>query len=252
MKIEELANKYYNKLTDNDHEILEYIIKEQNKCQKLTCEQLALKCHISRATLLRFCKKLDLNSFAELKYILKSSNSLADISSNIDIDDVCEIYHKMIEEIKKHKYKEICSLIYNSENIYIYGTGNAQKAEAEEFKRIFLSGGKCIIDLFDFGEIELAQTVFTKKDLFIIISLSGETVEGIKILNLIENTNINILSITRWDNNTIARMCKNNLYVGTKTLKGYKNLSYEMTAAFYVLLDILFVNYLEFVRSLES
>ena len=69
----------------------------------------------------------------------------------------------------------MCSLIYNTKSIYIYGTGNAQKAEAEEFKRIFLSAGKCVIDLFDLGEVQFMQNKFADKDLFVIVSLSGET-----------------------------------------------------------------------------
>ena len=92
------------------------------------------------------------------------------------------------------------------------------------------------------------QNKFSDKDLFVIISLSGETSEGIQILKAIESTKIKTLSITRFENNTIARICKDNLYVSTKMLHGLQNLSYEMTAAFYVLLDILFVNYLEYTR----
>ena len=118
----------------------------------------------------------------------------------------------------------------------------------EEFKRIFLSAGKCVIDLFDLGEVQFMQNKFADKDLFVIVSLSGETAEGIQILKAIESTKIKTLSITRFENNTIARICKDNLYVSTKMLHGLQNLSYEMTAAFYVLLDILFVNYLEYTR----
>lgn len=251
MKIEELINTNYDKLTQNDHQIFNYIINNKEACEEMTCEQLAEKCHISRATLLRFCRKVGLNSFAELKYLLKSSDSKAYEKSNLDIEEACKTYHKIIDEIKEHKYNDICSLIYNAENIYIYGTGNAQKAEGEEFKRIFLSAGKCVIDLFDLGEVKLMQKKFTSKDLFVIISLSGETAEGIKVLKSIESTEINTLSITRFQNNTIARMCKDNLYVSTKMLQGFKDISYELTAAFYVLLDILFVNYLEYVRGRE-
>lgn len=248
MKIEELINNNYDKLTQNDHQIFTYIINNQESCKEMTCEQLAEKCHVSRTTLLRFCRKLELNSFAELKYLLKSSDLKTYGKSRLDIEEACQTYHKIIDEIKEHKYTDICSLIYNVETIYIYGTGNAQKAEAEEFKRIFLSAGKCVIDLFDLGEVQLMQKKFTNKDLFVIISLSGETSEGINILKSIENTEINTLSITRFENNTIARMCKNNLYVSTKMLQGFKDITYELTAAFYVLLDILFVNYLEYVR----
>lgn len=249
MKIDELVTSNYDNLTQNEHQIYKYISKNKDKCKELTCEQLAEKCHVSRTTLLRFCRKLNLNSFAELKYLLKTSNQKNE-KSNFDIEEVCDSYHKTIDEIKHHYYKNICSLIYKAKTIYIYGTGNAQKSEAEEFKRIFLSAGKCVIDLFDLGEVGLIKSKFSECDLFVIISLSGETSEGIEILKSIESTKINTISITRFENNTIARMCKENLYVSTKMLHGFKELSYEMTAAFYVLLDILFVNYLEYVRSI--
>lgn len=250
MKIDKLVNDNYQKLTQNDQQIFMYISKNIVECREMTCEELSEKCHISRTTLLRFCRKLNLNSFADLKYLLKSSYSNESKKSNIDINEACKTYHKIIDEIKEYKYESICSLIYNTETIYIYGTGNAQKAEAEEFKRIFLAAGKCVIDLFDLGEVQLMQKRFSDKDLFVVISLSGETIDGINILKSIETTKINTLSITRFENNTIARMCKENLYVSTKMLHGLNDLDYEMTAAFYVLLDILFVNYLEYVRGL--
>lgn len=248
MKMDELINNNYDKLTQNEHQIFNYIINNQQECREMTCEQIADKCHVSRTTLLRFCRKLNLNSFAELKYVLKSVDSKVYENTNLDIEEASKTYHKIIDEIKEHEYINVCSLIYNAETIYIYGTGNAQKAEAEEFKRIFLSTGKCVIDLFDLGEVQLVQNKFTDKDLFVIISLSGETTEGIQILKTIESSKINTVSITRFENNTISRICKDNIYVSTKMLHGLQNLSYEMTAAFYVLLDILFVNYLEYIR----
>ena len=70
MKIDELINKNYDKLTQNDHQIFNYIINNQKQCKEMTCEQISDKCHVSRTTLLRFCRKLDLNSFAELKYMI--------------------------------------------------------------------------------------------------------------------------------------------------------------------------------------
>ena len=252
MKIDELVNENYDKLTENDYQIFKYISKNKSEVSELTSDELAKKCHVSRTTLLRFCHKLDLKSFAELKYLLKSQEYTEDQSLNIDIEEACRSYHKIIDEMIKYKYTDICSLIYNAETIYIYGTGNAQKAEAEAFKHMFLSMGKCVINLFDLGEIQFMQSKFESKDLFIIISLSGETLGGIDILKSIETTNISTLSMTRFDNNTIARMCKYNLYVETKMLHGYKNLNYEMAAAFYVLLDILFVNYLDYVRGIKD
>ncbi len=252
MKIDELINNNYNILTPNDQQVFKYILNNKEKCKNMTSQQLADACHISRTTLLRFCRKLDLNSFAELKYLLKSLDIETNKSTSIDIDEACDNYHKIIDEIKNREYEDICSLIYKANTVYIYGTGNAQKAESEEFKRIFLAAGKCVIDLFDLGEVQMMQNQFADKDLFVIISLSGETAEGVNILKSILNTKINTISITRFENNTIARMCTNNLYVSTKKLQGFHNICYELTAAFYVLLDIIFVKYLEYIRRISE
>ena len=45
-------------------------------------------------------------------------------------------------------------------------------------------------------------------------------------------------------NNTMARMCRYNLYAGTRMISGGGEPGYEMVAAFYILLDMLSVNYL--------
>lgn len=252
MKLEELVNKAKVPLTPTEKTILNQILAAPQRAQSQSCEELAESCHVSRTTLLRFCRKLGLKSFAELHYVLTLKIEEEQPPDELDIKEACTAYHRMVEEISQYRYEEICRLIFQSDTIYVYGTGNAQKAEAEELKRIFLAVGKCVIDLFDLGEVEFASLEFSPGDLFVVISLSGETPMGITVLEAIEHTGIKTLSLTRWDNNTIARLCSHNLYVGTRTLHGFKNLSYEMTAAFYVLLDILFIHYLEYVRKVEA
>lgn len=248
MRIEELLNEHYNRLTENDAEILKYISRNRKTAAELTSEELAKECHVSRTTLLRFCQKLELKSFAELKYLLKSQEDEKEAESGTDMEVICQSYHHIIDELKRYDYREVCRLIQKAETIYIYGTGNAQKAEADTFKLMFLSIGKCVMDLYDLGEIRLMENRFSEKDLFIVISLSGETGAGIEILKSVKSTNIHTLSITRFDNNSIARICDHNLYVETRMTHGYQNLNYEITAPFYVLLDILYVNYLDYIR----
>lgn len=246
MKIEELLNQYYDNLTPNDREIMNLILKNKRKASQLSSTDLAGFCHVSRTTLLRMIKKLSLQSFTEFKFLLSNEESES-AADGLEWREVIDNYHNMIDDLKKMDYGPICQLIYQAQNIYLYGTGNEQKSISEEFKRIFLNFGKCCMDLFDYGECEFAKQNFTEHDVFIIISLSGETREGIELLKLVQNTPIQTLSITRWNNNTIARMCGSNLYAGTKMLNGMEAQPYEVVSAFYVLLDILSVNYLEFI-----
>lgn len=91
------------------------------------------------------------------------------------------------------------------------------------------------------------KNTFVTNDLFIIISLSGETKEGIEIIKNIQGY-IKTLSITRLENNTISSLCEQNLYVTTQKLNKFQQSSYELVGVFYALLDILFANYIEYIR----
>ena len=244
MKLEELINRNYDAFTQNDRQVVSYILANKSLIVGATSQEAADGCHVSRATLLRVCKKMGLQNFAELKYLLKYQDGAVDGRADADMDAVIENYHGLIDDLKKADYSRVCRLIHEADRIFIYGTGNEQKAVAEEFKRIFLMFGKCTVDLFDYGEVEFAAKHFTSSDLFVIISLSGETPEGIRILRMIEYTGIRRVSLTRWKNNTIAGLCEYNLYAGTRVLDACRDMSYEMMAAFYILLDVLSVHYL--------
>lgn len=243
MKLEELMNTHYLQLNENDHSVLQNIIKHQSDYAAFSCEQMAKACHISRATLLRITHKLGLTSFSDLKLILKQEP----IISTTDAIDMYDSFHTLIDELKKFSYHAICEVLFHCKTIYIYGTGNEQKALASEFKRIFLTVGKCVIDLFDEGEVAFLKDTFCKEDVFVIISLSGETKEGIAILKMLAATPIQTISITRLQNNTISSLCEQHLYVATKTIK-----EYELVSAFYVLIDLLFIHYLDYQKELKQ
>lgn len=243
MKLEILMNTHFDELNNNDKQALKYIISHRENLMNASCEQIAEECHISRATLLRICRKISLQSFSELKYILKEE--IIKEEPQLDFERVCESYHLMIQGLKKISFTTICDRIDKAKTIYIYGTGNEQKSIAQEFKRIFLFAGKCVIDLYDYGEIEFARQGFKEEDLFVIISLSGETAEGIKIMKDLQSL-VHTLSITRLQNNAISSLSECNLYAATHTLKGIQYSSYELVGIFYALLDLLFMNYLDY------
>lgn len=247
MKLDEIIDKNYDCLTATDQMIVQQIRQDKEEIKDLNSTQTAKRLGISRTSLVRLMKKLGISSYAEFKLILKQEKE--DIKhSKIEMDTIIQDYHNMIEELKNYDYSTICQQIYDAQTIYLYGSGNEQKAIIEEFKRIFLIMGKWCVDLFDYGEIEFAAKDFSDQDLFIVVSLSGENEEVLRTMRMVLGTKIHTLSMTRWKNNSLARMTENNLYVGTKMIDQNKEHSYEMIAAFYILLDILSVRYLDTAR----
>lgn len=246
MHLEELVNQKYDSLTANDREMLTAIFRDKQAVRKMNSTQLASFLHVSRTTLVRLMKKLDIDSYTEFKLLLNRKEEQA--ACVYDLQDIVKEYHGMIDELKKYDYSNICEIIYRADTIYLYGTGNEQKTIAEEFKRIFLTFGKICIDLFDLGEVLLARERFMDNDLFLAISLSGENRDAIEVVRAVQEVGIRTMALTRWANNSLARISKDNLYVGTKTISHTSGQSYEMVAAFYILLDILSVRYLEYTE----
>lgn len=248
MKLEELVNTYYDILSYNEKLVIDYILNHQEEVSTSTSEEVARQCGVTRPTLLRTLKKLTVEGYSELKYLLQQ-NSIKEIDT-IANDTIYTHYLQMIEDIFSKDYQEVCKVLYTARHIYVYGTGNEQKSIAEEFKRMMFSLGKGVVDFYDQGEVEFQKNVFSKEDIFIVISMSGETSKAIDILKTIKHTGIVLLSITRLKNNTIARMCGYNLYVGTKTISLDQKDGYEIMTSFYVLLDGLFVAYLQYIKEL--
>lgn len=247
MKLDEIIDKNYDCLTSTDQLIVQEIRRDKEEIKNLNSIQTAKRLGISRTSLVRLMKKLGISSYAEFKLILKQEKE-DNSHSKIEMNTIIQDYHNMIEELKNYDYSTVCQQIYDAQTIYLYGSGNEQKAIIEEFKRIFLIMGKWCVDLFDYGEIEFAKKDFKENDVFIVVSLSGENEEVLRAMRLVLGTNIHTLSMTRWKNNSLARMTENNLYVGTKMIDQNKESSYEMIAAFYILLDILSVKYLATVK----
>ena len=99
------------------------------------------------------------------------------------------------------------------------------------------------VEVFDLGELRLAFSHAHQDDLLVVISLSGESPEALAIAQEGMLFGMRTLSLTRLDNNALARACDENLFVGTIVLQSDQSLNYELIAAFYILLEMLSLSY---------
>lgn len=196
MRLESLVNKNYDLLTANDREMVNRIFRDKESVRGMNSTQLAAYLNVSRTTFVRFMKKMGIDTFAEFRLLLAEEERKPE-GSVFNMADIVDNYHGMIDELKRHDYSKVCRMIADAGTIYLYGSGNEQKAIAEEFKRIFLIFGKYCVDLFDFGETEFARERFRKNDLFIAISLSGESPEAIRVMRCVQGAEIRTLQRVR-------------------------------------------------------
>ena len=167
MKLDEIIDKNYDCLTSTDQLIVQEIRRDKEEIKNLNSIQTAKRLGISRTSLVRLMKKLGISSYAEFKLILKQEKE-DNSHSKIEMNTIIQDYHNMIEELKNYDYSTVCQQIYDAQSIYLYGSGNEQKAIIEEFKRIYNMDLICTYVLSPvYGQIEPKELVqFVKDNMF--------------------------------------------------------------------------------------
>lgn len=250
MVLDELVNKYYSRLNENDLYIWSYIVKNKKECMFLTIDQLASKCNVSRTTVLRFAQKISLKGYSELKVYLKWEKD-AIVDTNLDyIDIISKDVQKFVEDFRKKDFTYVCSLIHTAKRIFIYGSGALQNIVASEMQRIFLLNDEMAINISGETEMKFVSNHITADDLVILISVSGES-EGMRnIAQTLRVKNVPIVSITRMKNNDLAKICDESLYTNTSFMDINENVNYETVSLFFVLVEMLFLNYAAYKKKL--
>ena len=243
MKLDELVNKYYNILNENDIYIWNYISKHRDVCHNLTITELAEKCNVSHTTIMRFSKKLSLKGFSELKFHLKLEQETITQQETECVDTIVLSYHKFIEDMKNLNCNEICHKISKAKNIYIFSTGVLQSTVSIEMRRIFLNAGIAMHMFNDKHESEMLLNVVTKDDLVIIISLSGNSSTAVTLVQNLKMMSVPTLSITELSKNKLSSLSYFNLYISTTKISVGLGNSYTTTTMFFILIEMLFLKF---------
>lgn len=254
MKIDELINKYYDRLTQNDLHIWKYINSNKEECCNLSIHELAARCNVSKTTILRFAKKLSLQGYSELKVYLNweknyiSEENLDDVS----VDNICDSWKSSIDEIKEKDFTDINQMIYRSKRVFVYGTGTLQVGVAKELKRMFLYCGEIFHIVEGGNETEMILNNITSDDLFILISLTGSSNSAIKLAKQLLVKNIPFISITKLKNNELARMSTKSIYIATSVVEFGNGIFHEASNLFFILAEVLFLRYASYKKKIDG
>lgn len=118
-----------------DYQIANYILNNINSLSDITAENIALTCNTSKASVSRFCKRVGLNGFPELKYYLNHyelSVNKYDFSGSDDDN----ILHSYLHTVSRHIHQlttnldfdiidEITNDIHRYSNVIIAGTSQS-------------------------------------------------------------------------------------------------------------------------------
>lgn len=254
MTLDEVVNIKYDSLNDSDLYIWRYISAHREECAKLTIEELAKRCCVSRTTVLRFSKKLNLEGFSELKYYLRneSVSALPGKVQQIDLDTLINNHEVMLKELKNKNFGHICEMIENAGRVVVVATGTVQRLLAQEMQRAFLRAGIFMTVIAGKSEMENLPRWIMEDDLVILITLSGENPDIKGLAKELAIKKSSTISITKLASNSVSKLVDEPIYIFSGNIElqnaDGEESSYMSLTMFFALIEIMYIKYYNYIQ----
>ena len=221
MRLEEIINQHRSELNDTDMLIYKYILQHRSEARHISIHLLAKNCAVSSATIVRFAQKLGFDGFGDLKAVLKLEEGERSYYSEDVLEDLRSFYAQTTERVLKRNF--------DSASIY-------EISGHEEFTS--LSKG------------------LTPDDLFIFVSLSGETPTVVDFARQLRLLDVPFISITKLHDNTLASLSTVNLYVSPARFQLYdaddERTAFQSMLPYFMLVEVWYVKYRMYLQGKEE
>lgn len=244
MKLDELVNENLDKLNPTDLIVWRYICAHKKECCYISIYDIAKSCNVSRTTVLRFAKKLSLDGFSDLKMMLKMDVNQAREKPSMDLAQAAiNLCHKVGEEIAKQDFTRLNKLLHHAKRVFVFASGHVQKNVSNEILRLFVNCNIFIYEIKGSSEFDTILKFATPDDLFIVVSLSGESKSVVELAQKLHTYKIPVISITRLKSNTLALLSTENIYITPVELPASLDVNYESLVGFFLVVEMWFVSY---------
>ncbi|MEG0709838.1 MAG: MurR/RpiR family transcriptional regulator [Longicatena sp.] len=229
IKLREFRN-----LPSAENEVRKFVLKNAKKVLTMTVYDVAKESYTSPATVVRLCKKLETKGFNQFKILLAAeinafdfmnlelldtTNILKNDTPTTIVDKITNIAIQSIEETRIlaniSELKEVAEKLLSADIIDLFGVG-ASNIVALDATYKFMRIGKNV-SCYQLSDRQYVQAVNSSSNhIGIIFSYSGETLEMIKILNILQKNGCPVVAITCSSSNTLAKLADFSLPVSTR------------------------------------
>ncbi len=208
-------------LTAKEKKISKYILQHLDKIVYMNTYQIADKCKVSQASVVRFAKKLGYSGFPEFKISFGRDMGRRDVEEKINFiyEDIQET-DELDDLIKKIAYansniiqdtysildtntvKEAVEIIKNARKIFILGAGYSGIVAKDFHYKLGELGMNSICEA-DY-HIQLASiSTLNENDVVFVISQGGKTVDIYNLVKEAKKRKAKIISVTQMSSNPI-------------------------------------------------
>lgn len=197
------------KLTDVELLIYNYIMQNSQSIRYMTIRELADAVHVSTSAIVRFCKKLNCEGYAEFKVQFKIYLEETKVKQPLnDISEIINYFQSVNNEEFERNISKVAELVSQSKQVIFIGVGTSGilgKYGARYFSNI----GKFSYFIDDPFYPNIGG--ISEDAVAILLSVSGETEQTINLARFFLQQRCTLVSITNSTNSTLAKMSQYNL-----------------------------------------
>jgi DNA-binding MurR/RpiR family transcriptional regulator len=253
-------------LPKSEQKIGNTILQDPSKVIDMTAAELANHAGTSPATVIRFCKKIDVPSFTQLKVRLSAEievpvyEGYSDITANESVDEIKSkllgnAYQSMQETVallNEERVETIVDLLVAAPIIYVFGIG-ASYLVAENVAQKWNRIGKTVVCVQDSHVLVTILVSAPKEAVFFCISHSGETKEVLRLVDVAQKHQLKTIGLSQFGNNTLTNKVAYSLQTVRSNEAVLRSAATTSLHDQFIVVDVLFYAYASrnFDRTLE-
>lgn len=197
--------KQLQSLNELEMEVYQYIIQHQNAIPYMRIRELAAEAHVSTTTILRFCRKIGCDGYAEFKLRMKEFvGQQHELIVPEDLSELRAFLARMESPAFQARLDEAAAVIAKADQLLCIGVCNSGYI-AQYAARYFTTFGKFSLAVTD-PFYPVKQFSNSANTVAMVFSVSGESEQVVQLTHDLKQRNCRIISITNTENSTIAQL----------------------------------------------
>jgi DNA-binding MurR/RpiR family transcriptional regulator len=202
-----------------EQQLAEYILANPDHIRDMPSQMLAKAVGISQASVVRFTQKLGYKGYPDFKFAITDSlhHQVLPASADKLHGEISLLASKINVLNKTHainsqtSYEQAALMLRNAKRVLLCGKGGSALV-AKDFSYKLQKLGMAALAETD-THVQLANIAnYTAEDVLVVLSESGETADSVKITEQAASNGVQIISVTAYGANNIARLAGLNLY----------------------------------------
>jgi DNA-binding MurR/RpiR family transcriptional regulator len=226
-----LKMKRIKDVSPSERQVINFILNDPEAVANMGIVEMANKTYTSTSTIMRVCKKLDIDSFIDFRiqlaadineyidntYVVKyqapiePQDSLANIINKVTSNNV-----RAVIDVKRlnsmEKLEKVVGMMTAARQIDFFGSGVSNLICHDAMMKALRLGIPSTAYSYYSEMAMLAKTNITDH-LAILVSYTGQTEDTIRVARYLQKGNIPSVSITGHNDNVLLELCTVNLFV---------------------------------------